>query len=107
MSNAFLQFTTDAGIVRQHTVHNRPQQNGVAECANQTMAEGVTAMLLESGLHASFWGEALASYIHVWNHLPTSAISKATTPHELWHGTKSDVSHLQVWGHTAYVHVKR
>ena len=31
MSNAFLQFTTDAGIARQHTVRNRPQQNGVAE----------------------------------------------------------------------------
>ena len=106
MSNAFLEFTTAAGIARQHTVRNRPQQNGVAERANRTIAEGVTAMLSESGLPASFWGEALASYIHVWNRLPTSAISKATTPHELWHGTKPDVSHLRVWGCTAYVHVR-
>src|SRR5258707_467441 len=29
MSNAFLEFTTEAGITRQHTVHNRPQQNEV------------------------------------------------------------------------------
>ena len=42
MSSAFLHFTTDAGISRQHTVQNRPQQNGVAERANRTMAEGVT-----------------------------------------------------------------
>ena len=94
MSNAFLQFTTDAGIVRQHTVRNRPQQNGVAERANRTMAEGITAMLTESGLPLSFWGEALASYVHVWNCLPTSAILKATTPYELWHGRKPDVSHF-------------
>src|SRR5882762_8995422 len=51
----------------------------------------------------TFWGEALASYIHVGNRLPTSAIPGATTPYELWHGTKPDVSHLRVWGCTAYV----
>ncbi len=107
MSNAFLEFTTAVGIARQHTVWNRPQQNGVAERANRSIAEGVTAMLSESGLPASFWGEALASYVHVWNRLPTSAISKATTPFELWHGSKPDVAHLRVWGCTAYVHVQR
>src|SRR5882762_7779315 len=64
-------------------------------------------MLTESGLPASFWGEALASYVHVWNRLPTSAIPGATTPYELWHGTKPDVSHLRVWGCTAYMHVQR
>src|SRR5882762_269847 len=35
MSNAFLEFTTAAGIERQRTVRNRPQQNGVAERANR------------------------------------------------------------------------
>ena len=60
-------------------------------------------MLAESGLPSSFWGEALASYVHVWNRLPTTAIPGATTPYELWHGTKPDVSHLRVWGCTAYI----
>jgi len=59
MSSAFLHFTTEAGILRQHTVCNHPQQNGVAERANRTMAEGVTAMLSESGPPLSFWEEAL------------------------------------------------
>src|SRR5258705_12913823 len=65
MSNGFLQFTTVAGIERQHTVWNRPQQNGVAERANRTISEALTAMLAESGLPVSFWGEALASYVHM------------------------------------------
>jgi transposase InsO family protein len=32
MNNALLQFTTDSGIERQHTVRARPQQNGVLDC---------------------------------------------------------------------------
>ena len=34
MSNQFDHFLTQAGITRQHTTRNRPQQNGVAERAN-------------------------------------------------------------------------
>ena len=30
-----------------------------------------------------------------------------TTPYELWHCKKPDVSHLQVWGCTAYVHIQK
>ncbi|EIW82973.1 hypothetical protein CONPUDRAFT_152019, partial [Coniophora puteana RWD-64-598 SS2] len=29
------------------------------------------------------------------------------TPYQLWHGRKPDISHLRVWGWTAYVHVQR
>ena len=36
MSNAFLRFTDQCGIVRRHTAPARPQQNGVAERANRT-----------------------------------------------------------------------
>jgi hypothetical protein len=38
--------------------------------------------------------------------VPTSAVSKKT-PFELWHGKKPDVSHLRIWGCTAYVHVQK
>jgi len=71
------------------------------------MAEGVTAMLAESGLPLSFWGEALASFVHVSNCLPTASILKQTTPYELWHGRKPDVAPFHVWGCHAYVHVQK
>ena len=67
MSNAMLKFTTECGIEHQHTVQARPQQNGVAECANHVLSERITAMLKESGLAMAFWGEALATLVHVWN----------------------------------------
>ncbi|TFY77066.1 hypothetical protein EWM64_g6946, partial [Hericium alpestre] len=106
MSNEFIAFTTGAGITCQHTVRNRPQQNGVAERVNRTMDEGVTTMLAESGLPKTFWGECLVAYVHVWNRVGTSAIENAT-PYQLWHGTKPDVSRLRVWGCAAYVHVQK
>jgi hypothetical protein len=63
-------------------------------------------MLEESGLSSKFWGECLAALVHVWNRCPMSAVSKKT-PFELWHGRKPDVSHLRIWGCTAYVHVQK
>ena len=104
MSNAMLEFTNSSGIERQHTVRTRPQQNGIAEHANCVLSERITAMLKESGLVMAFWGEALAVLIHVWNRCPTAALDN-TTPYKLWNGHKPDVSHLQVWGCTAYVHI--
>src|ERR1700677_4603218 len=64
MSREFEVFCIDHGIQRQHTVRNRPQQNGVAERSNRTMEEGVVSMLYESGMPTAFWGEALATFIH-------------------------------------------
>ena len=106
MSNAFLKFTTDCGIERRHTTRNRPQQNGVAERANRTMSDDITAMLSESHLPASFWGEALSAQIHVWNRLPTSSL-KGITPFEAWFKRKPDVSHLRVFGCLAYVFIQK
>jgi len=37
---------------------------------------------------------------------PTAALDSAT-PYELWNGRKPDVSHLRVWGSTAYVHSQK
>ena len=96
ISKAFEAFCTEHDILRQHTVRNRPQQNGVAERANRVMGEAITTMLSEASLPPSFWGECLSSFLHVWNRSPTSAVPKAT-PHELWFGKKPDVSHFRVW----------
>ena len=106
MSREFEAFCIDHGIQRQHTVRNRPQQNGVAERANRTMEEGVISMLYESGMPPSFWGEALPSFIHVHNRLLTTALPKSTPP-KAFLGSKPDLSMLRVWGCTAYVLIQK
>ena len=95
MSKEFDSFCADHGIVRRHTVRNRPQQNGVAERFNRVLGESITTMLSESHLPLQFWGEALAAFVHVHNRCPTSALP-GTTPFEVWEGHKPDLSHLRV-----------
>lgn len=57
------------GIRARETTRKRPEQNGVAERANRTVVEGTCAVLAESGLAHSFWGEALLSFVDVWSTL--------------------------------------
>ena len=95
------------GIRREHTVRATPQQNGAAERMNRTLAEGVTSMLVEAKLPASFWGEALFTFLYVRNRSPTSSLPSNVTPYELWHKKKPSISHLRVFGCRAYVHIQK
>src|SRR6201996_5886691 len=106
ISGEFEAFCIGHGIQRQHTVRNRPQQNGIAERSNRTIEEGVVSMLYESGMPTAFWGEALAAFIHTSNRSFTSALPDMT-PHEAFLGSKPDLSMLRVWGCTAYVLIQR
>jgi transposase InsO family protein len=106
MSNEFQKFLDECGISREHTVHNRPQQNGVAERANRLFAERIVALLEESGLSRKYWAECLAALIHVLNRCSTSAV-EGKTSHEVWYKEKPGVGHLRVWGCLAYVHIQK
>ena len=106
MSNQFINFMLNHGITCQYTVRAHPQQNGVAEQANWTIEEHVTAMLAESHLPPSFLGQAVAACVHIWNCCSTSSLT-SKTPYEHWHHKKPDISHLQVWGCMAYIHVQK
>ena len=50
MSKEFIDYLDEHDITKQYTTRNHPQQNGVAECANRTLEEQITAMLAELGL---------------------------------------------------------
>jgi Reverse transcriptase (RNA-dependent DNA polymerase)/gag-polypeptide of LTR copia-type/GAG-pre-integrase domain/Integrase core domain len=106
MSNEFNQYCIDNGIERQHTVRNRPQQNGDVERANRTVSDQVTSMLNEANLPVQFWFHAFVALLHVLNRTPTAPLPGAT-PYEAWHRNKPDVSHIRVWGCLAYVHVQK
>ena len=106
MSNSMRDFCNAEGIERQHTMRNRPQQNGVAERFNRTLEEGIIAMLQEAQLPSTYWGEALCTLVYVLNRIPSSA-KPGTTPYEAWFGVKPNVSNLRIFGSLAYVHVQK
>ena len=95
MSNSMRDFCNAEGIERQHTMRNRPQQNGVAERVNRTLEEGITAMLHEARLPMSFWAEALHTLVYTLNRTPRSA-NPGITPYEAFFGVKPDVSNLRI-----------
>jgi len=65
MLTEFDTFLKSCGIVREHTVRNRPQ-NGVAERANRLLGERITAMISEAGLFKAFWAEYLLHMCMFW-----------------------------------------
>lgn len=106
MSAEFDALCTEHGIRREHTIRDTPQQNGVAERYNRTLAEGITALLLEARLPMSMWVDAASTFTYVHNRLPSTSLT-GVTPFELWSGKKPSVSLLRVWGCLAYVHVQK
>ncbi|KAH0815912.1 hypothetical protein GEV33_006880 [Tenebrio molitor] len=95
-------FFRDSGIQRRLTTVYSPQQNGLAERKNRTLVEAARCMLLESGLPASFWGEAIMTANHVRNRCISKSID-GDIPYKRWTGKSPDVSHLQIFGCKAYV----
>ena len=48
-----------------------------------------------------FWGYALETAAFTLNRSPSKSVK--TTPYEIWHGKKPNVSFLKIWGCDAYV----
>lgn len=98
------EFYKAKGIIAQTTAPYSPQQNGSAERLNRTLVEKVRAMLLDSGLEKSMWAEAMVTANYVRNRSPLKS-SENKTPWERFFQKKPDVSHMRVFGATAYVQV--
>ena len=94
-----------SGIIHETTATYSPDQNGVAERANRTIMEKVRAIIAEAKLDKRLWMDLADTVVYLKNRSPTTAV--ATTPYELWHGVKPNLSHLKIIGSTAYVHVPK
>jgi len=102
MSEEFSTYLREHGIVRSNTNAHCPDENGVAERFNRTLAEMVRATLFASSLPVSFWGEAAKYCVYIYNHTPHRKL-KNKTPFESLTGKKTDVSQIRTFGSRAYV----
>ena len=94
----FLQRLQAHGISMQVTAPYAHTQAGKAERYVRTIEDGVQALLADAKLPPSFWGDAALTTQYLRNRLPTSTLPPDTTPHEIMHSSKPDLSHLRVWG---------
>ena len=86
------------GITYERTVPDTPNQNGVAERCNLTLASMARAMLLDAELNEWFWPFAIHAAVHIKNRVPHSNLPPNKTPFEFWHGHKPNLSHLRLFG---------
>ena len=101
LSQEFVSYLAENGIVQHLTSPYTPQQNGVSERRNRTLQDMIRSMFNLTNLPYSFWDYALETSVRILNMVPTKKVDK--TPHELWTGNVPNLSYLKVWGCEAYV----
>ena len=107
LSNAMIRFLEERGIQHRLTTPHNPHQNGVAERMNRTLCELVRTMLHHKQLPKTFWAEALNVAAHVRNRVTTRGLSSRTTPYEVLHGRKPNLSYLRVFGSRCWYNLRR
>jgi transposase InsO family protein len=105
-SNEFLNYCRKNGINLEFTNSYSPQQSGVAERKNRTIVEMAWSMLKTKSLGNEFWAEAVHTTFYTLNRCLTRAILNLTRE-KAWSGYKSSVTHIKVFGCTAYAHVPK
>ena len=81
LSQKFLRYLKDNGIVSQWTPPGMPQLNGVSERRNGILLDMVRSMMSFTNLPLFLWKHALLTTIHLLNRIPSKSIP--TTLYEI------------------------
>ena len=90
------------GIELQVTAPYSPSQNGVVERMNRTLVELAHTMLTASELLEFLWEATVAHAAYLQNMSYTKPRAN-TTPYQIWHNKKPDVSHLCKFGAPVWI----
>ena len=105
-NHEFDKFFNSEGIIRQLSIVDTPEQNGVGERVNRTLLEKDRALLMEAGLDIKFWAVALEMAVYLKNISPSKSVD-GMVPYQAWTGSKPNVENLRIFGCLAFVHVSR
>jgi hypothetical protein len=94
-------FLKQEGIRHELTVEYTPQQNGVAERKNRSLVETARCLMIQSGLSASFWAEAILTANHIRNRCPSRSLG-GEIPFKMWTRRTLIVSYFRKFGTTAF-----
>jgi hypothetical protein len=98
----FTEYCDEHGVKHFTTTPYTPQQNGVVERRNRTVVEMARCLLKSKGVPGEFWGEAVATAVHLLNRAPTRSL-QGKTPYEAWYKKKPKVHYLRTFGCVAHV----
>ena len=97
LTNEFLTWCANKGIIIETTAPYSPSQNGVAERFNRTLIELSRAMIIAHNVPKYIWPEAVNHAAYIRNRSYTRAI-QGKTPIEAWTNIRPSVAHLQEFG---------
>ena len=100
----FVDFCAEAGIRREFTVPYYPQQNGVAERKNRSIAGVAKAMLHDEGLPLFLWAKTWNTVVYLQNRSPHCALGNVTLE-QAFSGKKPDVGRFRIFGCLTYSYV--
>jgi transposase InsO family protein len=95
-------YLKDKGIIHQKTTPYSPQQNGIAEKKNDTLARTMRSMLYDMNVPLELWGEAIMTANYVLNRVVSRSIPEGKTPYEIWMKKKPCIKDLRVFGCLAF-----
>ena len=103
LSEQFMTYCLDKGILQEKTIPETPQQNGLAERCNRTLLEMVRYLLIDSGLPKMMWGAAILHATRIRNLVVRRGEEKC--PAELMRGIKPklSISKLYIFGCTVFM----
>ncbi|CAM8949458.1 unnamed protein product [Rhodiola kirilowii] len=99
-----VQFLRLKGCLHQSSCPYTPQQNGVVERKHRHLLDMARALMIQSGLPKSFWGDSVLTATYIINRLPTP-ILKGKTPWEILFHAVPPINHMKVFGCLCYVTV--
>ena len=102
MSTEFDQHLKSKGTIRSLTVHDTPEQNGVAERLNHTLVEHACAMHYAADLPKFLWTKSIQHAVWLKNCMTTYQLD-GKTPFEMLFGKKPDFTNLPEWGAKVWV----
>jgi hypothetical protein len=94
-------FLKQEGIRHELTVEYTSQQNGVAERKNRSLLETARCLMIQSGLSANFWAEAILTANHIRNRCPSRSLG-GEIPFKMWTRRTPIVSYFRKFGTTAF-----
>lgn len=101
------EFCDESGISLHVTAAHTPEENGVSERGNRTVAQKARAMMIQSGVPLRFWFEACNTAVFLMNRTITAAVSGNRTPFEVWNFRKPSIKHLKVFGCQTFTLIRK
>ena len=95
------------GIIHERTALFTPEENERAERDNRTIIECARTLLNSKDLPSYLWAEAVNTAVYLLNRASTCDKDRTKTPYEIWSDKKPDLSHVRVFGSTAYKYVPK